>query len=182
MATILVVEDLEPTRIVIATYLEKRGYKVLQAENGKETLEKCYSLKPDLVVLDIGLPDITGFDICRTLKSSIETETLKVVILSASHVEFEDRVQGLLAGAEEMLLQPLPFSLLEETIAAILVGSYELKKPLDQALYLEARGWTEAARDAYEKLGRETTNLAVAEECKRGLERLRENTTTGSKL
>ena len=99
---IYVVDD-EVNILEILTYnLEKEGYTVKSFQNGKNFLRQFEEGKPDLVILDLMLPDIDGFDICKTIKSNTD---VPIIILSAKGEEL-DKVLGLELGADDYIVKP----------------------------------------------------------------------------
>jgi two-component system response regulator MprA len=112
-ARILVVEDDRGVRESLAMVLEYQQYEVCQAPSGEDGLTLAASRPPDLVILDINLPGIDGFETCRRLRA--RGFTGKVLMLTARH-EVNDRVSGLDAGADDYL--PKPFAL-EELLARV---------------------------------------------------------------
>ncbi len=118
--TILNVDDNEAARYAKGRMLAEGGYEVVEAATGMEALEKVVERKPDLVLLDVGLPNIDGIEVCRRLKSSRETALIPVVHVSASFVESSDRVRGLEGGADAYLVAPLDSRVLLATVRALL--------------------------------------------------------------
>ena len=114
-AKILVVDDFEDGRVVASTFLRHAGFDVTEAANGMQALALA-AAGPDLVILDVNLPDIDGFEVCRRLKSNPATASIPVVHLSAAHREVDDRVQGLEGGADAYLTLPV---MSEELIATV---------------------------------------------------------------
>jgi DNA-binding response OmpR family regulator len=104
---ILVVEDEEKIRNVISLYLKKEGFKVYETGNGLEAITLTEKLKPDLIILDIMLPGISGYEICRRIKSNEGTKNIIIVILSAKGQECE-KSEGYNVGAD--LYETKPFS------------------------------------------------------------------------
>jgi DNA-binding response OmpR family regulator len=94
---VLVVDDERDLRTMLSSYLTADGFEVLQAENGEQGLESALAEKPDLVVLDVGLPGIDGFEVLRRLRS---TSAVPVIMLTA-RTEEVDRVVGLTLGADD---------------------------------------------------------------------------------
>ena len=82
-ATILVVDDSETDRTFINRLLTKKGYKILSAENGQTALQMAKGFLPDLIVLDYMLPDISGPEVCKTLKSLPATQNIPVIFLTS---------------------------------------------------------------------------------------------------
>lgn len=103
--TILVVDD-SPTdlRVITAPLLEK-GYRIITAVDGEEALEKAVQEKPHLIVLDVILPKKNGFQVCRQLKTSPQTEKIKILMLTSKSQD-SDRFWGLKQGADEYLTKP----------------------------------------------------------------------------
>ncbi len=102
---ILVVED-DPSSMRLTNYiLERKGYQVITASNGFEGLRKARSDKPDLIVLDIMLPGVDGYEICNRLREDSATARLPIMMLSAKAREV-DRDIGLKVGADEYLTKP----------------------------------------------------------------------------
>src|SRR5580700_4719975 len=97
--TILSVDDNDATRYSVTRYLRDGGYTVLEACNGAEALELARQ-NPALITLDINLPDVNGYEICRRLKEDPATRDIPVLHISASFVEARDRVRGLEGGAD----------------------------------------------------------------------------------
>jgi len=103
--TVLVVEDEAAQRDVIAYNLEAEGFGVSRAENGEEALILVREQAPDLIVLDWMLPNVSGLEICRQLKSKPETRNVPIIMLSARSEEI-DRVRGLETGADDYVVKP----------------------------------------------------------------------------
>jgi len=104
--TILVVED-SPTYLRQTTQLlQKNGYTTISAMDGEEALEKAIQKHTDLIVLDIILPKKNGFQVCRQLKTSPDTQDIKIIMLTSKSQD-SDRFWGLKQGADEYLTKPL---------------------------------------------------------------------------
>jgi twitching motility two-component system response regulator PilH len=103
--TILVVDD-SPTdlRVITAPLLDK-GYRVITAVDGEEALEKAMQERPRLIVLDVILPKKNGFQVCRQLKTSPDTQDIKIIMLTSKSQD-SDRFWGLKQGADEYLTKP----------------------------------------------------------------------------
>ncbi|WP_088258430.1 response regulator [Fimbriiglobus ruber] len=118
-ATLLLVDDSEDNRYTIGRHLRKAGFRIVEAATGEETLRLARD-NPDLVILDIDLPDMNGFDICRQIKADPTTATIPVLHLSATFTKTRDRVQGLDGGAEAYLCHPVEPLELVATVNALL--------------------------------------------------------------
>jgi CheY-like chemotaxis protein len=103
--TILLVDDEEALRLLITMTLERESYRVVTAADGEEGLAIAKSLKPDLILLDVGLPKINGIEVCRRLRADPETSDLRSVMLSA-WVRAEDHAAAFAAGADDYLDKP----------------------------------------------------------------------------
>jgi PAS domain S-box-containing protein len=103
---ILVVEDEPITRRIYERILERAGFRVAVAENGVRALSLAAD-NPDLIVLDVNLPDLNGFEVCEQLKSRPETEPIPILFISATYGQVEDRVHGMSVGAEGFLAKPI---------------------------------------------------------------------------
>ncbi|MFE1744078.1 response regulator [Coleofasciculus sp. H7-2] len=118
--TILHVDDNEANRYVVNRMLRKAGFEVQEAATGEMALQLVAQQPPDLIILDVQLPDINGFEVCHRIKANPATSSIPVLHLSASFVESKDKVQGLESGADGYLAQPVePIELLA-TVKALL--------------------------------------------------------------
>ncbi len=104
-ARILVVDDLAENRDLLQECLQKYGYQTLSAGNGQEALEAVASGAPDLILLDVLMPKLDGYEVCRRLKAREETAFIPIVMLTALH-DLKDRIRGIEAGADEFLSKP----------------------------------------------------------------------------
>src|SRR3984893_16356705 len=102
---ILIVDDEAMIRKAVHLALEKEGYEVVEAETGGEALRRIELSKPDLILLDIMLPDVSGFDVCRDIRKA--GLRVPIIILSAKTEEI-DVVVGLEIGAADYITKPLP--------------------------------------------------------------------------
>lgn len=105
MLTILVVDDTPSTRDLICNYLRKGGYQVLEANNGKDAMEKALNKKPDIVVTDVVMPEMNGFELCRSLKKNPVTQNLRIVVCTSKNQNI-DRMWGMKQGADIYLTKP----------------------------------------------------------------------------
>ena len=115
-ATILVVDDVAAVRRVLVMRLQLSGYKVICAEDGEQALEMFHSESPDLIVLDVMLPKLDGFAVCRRLRAE---SCVPIIFLSAVEA-ISERVAGLDLGADDYLPKPFSPKELEARIATIL--------------------------------------------------------------
>ncbi len=119
MKTILIIEDERDLLDLIAFNLEREGYRVLTAQDGKEGLETARTRYPDLIILDLMLPGIMGTDICKILKNSEKTATIPIIMLTAKGEEI-DRVVGFEVGADDYVVKPFSNRELTLRIRAVL--------------------------------------------------------------
>ena len=101
--------------------LEKEGYEVLSAQNGLEGLKKARDTNPDLLLLDVMLPGIDGFEICHSLRGEAETANLPILMFSAKGQE-SDKATGLKVGADEYITKPVDREVLLSKVAAWLLA------------------------------------------------------------
>ena len=103
--TVLVVEDELAQREVLAYNLEAEGFRVVKAGNGDEALLHVDEDTPDIIVLDWMMPNVSGIEVCRQLKTRPETRTIPIIMLSARSEEV-DKVRGLETGADDYVVKP----------------------------------------------------------------------------
>jgi CheY-like chemotaxis protein len=104
--TVLLVEDNEDNRIVYSTILRYYGYRVLEAHNGVEGVSLAREARPDLILMDIGLPELDGWEATRRIKADATTRQIPVVALTA-HALAEHRQQAIAAGCDGYLAKPV---------------------------------------------------------------------------
>ena len=104
-ATVLVVEDERKLRDLVRSYLERAGFTVLSTGSGAEAITMAADAAPDLVVLDLGLPDVPGETVARELRAESVTGTTPILMLTAKSAE-EDRIRGLELGADDYVTKP----------------------------------------------------------------------------
>ena len=117
---ILVVDDNDPVRYATSRFVRGAGFQVVEAADGATALEQVQNAKPDLVVLDVNLPDINGYEVCRRIKSNAATKLIPVLHLSATYTDGSAKVTGLDGGADAYLAQPVSPDELMATIRALL--------------------------------------------------------------
>ena len=119
MAKILIAEDEPDIRELVACTLRFGGYEVVVANNGEEAVHTASREHPDLILMDVRMPRLTGYDACRMMKASEDLKDIPVVFLSAKGQDSEIQ-SGLEAGAEEYLLKPFSPDQLTARVRAIL--------------------------------------------------------------
>jgi CheY-like chemotaxis protein len=121
MARILIVEDNEDLRKMLAWVLQPHGYETLQAATGKEGIEKAIAAQPGLILLDIRLPDMNGVDVARAIKTNTRTAHIPIVGWSAYFGE-RWREEALRAGMVAYMEKPLSVPLIEATITQFVLA------------------------------------------------------------
>ena len=106
LPTILLVEDNRKDLNILNIYLENQPYRLMTVQNGKEAVSKCQNQKVDLIVLDLILPGLDGFDVCRTLKKNESTRNIQILMVS-SKTDLESKLKGIELGADEFLIKPV---------------------------------------------------------------------------
>ena len=134
-ARILVVDDDRPTVMIISSVLKKYGYKVFTAYNGIAGLKKARKVKPDLIILDIMMPLMDGYQVCRRLKADPDTAGITVLILTAKgqidtpqveetkerfHTRVREQIEGFDSGAVEFLTKPVKAKELVQRVKSVL--------------------------------------------------------------
>jgi CheY-like chemotaxis protein len=116
---VLLVEDQEDNRVLARKLLERAGFRVTEAVNGREALEQAAALKPDLILLDISLPEVDGLTVARALRATPDLQQPLVVALTA-HAMDGDRAKALEAGCDEFMTKPIDVPQFIPTIRRIL--------------------------------------------------------------
>ena len=142
---ILIVDDESSARAALETLLRREGYDVHDAADGRSALAACSDFKPDLILLDILMPGIDGFEVCRRIKETPETRLTPVVLITGLS-DTEDRIRGITAGADDFLSKPIDINeLLARTRSLLRLKQYtdELENAevvlFSLALSIEAR-------------------------------------------
>ena len=136
-ARILIVDDVPANTRLLEARLTAEYYQVATAQDGFEAIRLAHSWQPDLIMLDVMMPDMDGFEACRRLKADAETLHIPVVMVT-SLTEASERLQGLEAGADDFLTKPVEY----DTLLARTKSLVRLKRLLDE---MRARGETARA-------------------------------------
>lgn len=118
--TLLVVDDEPEINRLVARIFEKRGYKVNAALDGAEALASVKRERPDLIMLDLNLPKIDGWEVCRQLKSDPATRNIPIIMLTAAHANVDDAQIGLGLGADEYVAKPFVRAVLLHNVERLL--------------------------------------------------------------
>ena len=176
---VLVVDDEADARVPLVMLLRREGFEVRDASDGESALAECASFRPDLILLDILMPGMNGFEVCRRIKATPETRLTPVVLITGLSGT-EERIKGINAGADDFLSKPIDFNELLARTRSLL----RLKQFTDELEHAESVLFTLAhaieARDPYthghcERLAemstRLATNLGLSEEHIKALRR-----------
>ena len=120
MSTILIVEDTLSELELMSHYLREGGYTVINAVGAKEALSKVSEQKPDVIITDVVMPGMSGFELCRRLKTQPETEKVPIVICSSKDQEI-DRLWGMKQGADAYITKPFTREQILRAIKAVAV-------------------------------------------------------------
>ena len=122
MSTILLVEDNEMNRDMLSRRLERRGYTVILAVDGQEGVDRAAAEQPDLVIMDMSLPVLDGWEATKALKAAASTAAIPVIALTA-HAMAGDRERAIDTGCDDFDTKPVDFPRLLAKIEALLGGS-----------------------------------------------------------
>jgi twitching motility two-component system response regulator PilH len=106
MAHILIVDDSPTDAYLVKTILEGHGYKTSELSSGTDAVDKAAALKPNLIIMDVVMPGLNGFQATRKITKNPATSSIPVVIVSSKNME-SDRAWGLMQGAKEFLVKPV---------------------------------------------------------------------------
>ena len=128
---IMVVDDHLASRVTAAALLSLEGYEVIEIENGVEALEVVHTYKPDMILLDVMMPQMSGFEVCRQLKQNEETRLIPLVFITALH-DRKSRIAGIEAGADDFITKPFDRLELSARVKS-LIHQKRLNEDLDHA-------------------------------------------------
>ncbi|HET7275562.1 MAG TPA: response regulator [Longimicrobiaceae bacterium] len=113
--TILIVDDNRDNLEILSAYLESRGYRVAEAPDGRTALAKMEEVRPDLVLLDVMMPGMDGWEVCRTIKNHPDYGNTRVVMVTAKG-GYEDKFEGMRSGADDYVVKPVDLKELGEKV------------------------------------------------------------------
>lgn len=123
---ILVVDDDLDSLKLIGLMLQRSGYEVSAANTGSQALAKAAAERPDLIILDVMMPDMNGYEVCRRLRSNVETKSIPIIMFTAKTL-IDDKVAGFEAGADDYLTKPTHPSELASRVRTILSRNTQKK-------------------------------------------------------
>ncbi len=153
-ATVLVVDDTLTKRYILSSWLRRTGHRVIEASTGHEALTVLSEQRPDLVVLDVRLPDLDGFEVCERIKANPATASIPVIQVSGAAISVADRTEGLERGADTYLTEPIEPGEFAATVEATL-------------RYSRARRRAEVMADRLAKLAEVTLRINRADSFER---------------
>lgn len=122
MPTVLVVEDSEINRLLFHDVLEEGGYQVIEAASAPEAIEKARQEHPDLILMDIGLPGMDGFEAARVLKADPSTRSIPIIALSG-YTSGRDQRRAMMAGFDSYLAKPVEMAVLLSQVANLIAAN-----------------------------------------------------------
>ena len=140
---ILIVDDDVDSLKLIGLMLQRQGYEIVVANNGQQALSRAHAEQPELIILDIMMPDMDGYEVCRRLRHDPTTQTIPIIMFTAK-IMVDDKVAGFEAGADDYLTKPTHPAELASRVKAVLARSAAQRRPSsDQAMaigFLGAKG------------------------------------------
>jgi len=119
MESILIIDDEDDIRDILSYNLQKEGFKVFQAATCKEGIEMAIAQQPDLVLLDVMMPEMDGIEVCQHLRENPRTKEIRICFLTARNEDYS-QIAGLDAGADDYVAKPVKPKVLASRIKAIL--------------------------------------------------------------
>src|SRR5512142_31525 len=154
---ILIIDDDLDTLRLVGLMLQRQGYQISAATNGQQGLEKAFEEDPDLILLDVMMPDMDGYEVARRLRQNPSTVETPILMFTAKS-QLDDKVIGFEVGANDYLTKPTHPSELQARVKALLARAHE-KKDVAEPLEDENRGFVIGVLGARGGLG--TTTMAV---------------------
>jgi len=117
--TILIVDDFDDTRLLLRVWLQKKGYRVVEAENGNQAVAKAESQQPDLIIMDVEMPELDGLSATRKIRTLENSEEVPIVVVSAYAAD-QFRDDALAAGCDAYVSTPFEPDVLEKLITKLI--------------------------------------------------------------
>ena len=121
-ATILIVDDDPNIRELISVNLQSAGYSVITASNGNDAMEKINAQVPELIILDIMMPEIDGWELCKWIRDDPRMESVKILMLTAKGTDRDKLIGREIFKADEYMTKPFEIELLQQTVSRLLYG------------------------------------------------------------
>lgn len=158
MFNILIVEDEDSIRLMLVAFLEKKGYKTIQATKGYDAIEIILSKNIDLILLDWMLPDTNGINLIKTIRKKARPKNIPILMLTAKSQE-SDKVKALNMGADDYLTKPIGYEELAARVKALIRRSYGINKEN----YISFTGISIHPDKHLLKINNEEINISVTE-------------------
>ncbi|MBU0511417.1 MAG: response regulator [Chloroflexi bacterium] len=130
-ARILIVDDDPFNRKLVSATMENAGYDVATSESGPDTLARIEEIKPDLIILDVMMPDMDGYEVCRRLRSESHTAHTPIIMLTAGDT-LKEKIEGFEAGADDYMTKPFQPAELQARVGGLLRRSVSVKDEVDK--------------------------------------------------
>ena len=173
-ATILNVDDNEATLYVRTRVLQRAGFQVIEADRGANVMPLLATYQPDLILLDVHLPDASGYDICRAIKNDPAYASTIVVQTSASNIDRNARLEGFAAGADSYFLEPMEPEELVANVTALL-----RMRRMERELRRSAIEWQKTFEAVHDGVAIVQESGGVISRCNPSFERLTESGCVG---
>jgi len=118
MHTVLVVDDTPSQLELVSHYLLQQGYQVIRAGDAQEAIAKASAQKPDVIITDVMMPGMSGFELCRSLKKNPATEQVRIIICSSKNQRL-DQIWGMRQGADAYVTKPFTAEELLSVVASV---------------------------------------------------------------
>ena len=136
--TILVVDDVVSNVLLLKVLLTNEKFKVVTANNGKDALVQAAEKQPDLILLDVMMPEMNGFELCRTLKTNIEYSHIPIILLTAK-ATIQSKIEGIELGADDYIEKPFSTEYLLARIANLLSNQEKLRQAFTSSPFVNAQ-------------------------------------------
>lgn len=123
--TLLIVDDQQELSELVGQIFRRRGFRVIGAADGAEALEQVASAPPDLILLDLNLPKLSGWQVCKRLKQDPATRRIPIIMMTAAHANVDDAQIGMGLGADEYVTKPFLREVLVHNVERLLGGGDE---------------------------------------------------------
>jgi two-component system, OmpR family, phosphate regulon response regulator PhoB len=123
MAHVLVVDDEPEIQKMVSKIMEARGHRVSLARDGQDALDVVARDRPDVMILDLNLPKVDGWEVCKRLKTDPATKGIPIVMLTAAYVSVDDASRGVGVGADEYVVKPFLREVLVHNVERLIEGA-----------------------------------------------------------